>query len=101
MRKEYRFSSTSCFIQNPPSFENGFCLAPPVLARFGTSNHATNFEPTALVGRISREILHPVHALREQSVATPQLQQKKQNEKEPDWTPFRFVVIELNCNFVF
>ena len=43
----------------------------------------------------------PCAALRAaQNVATPQLQQKKQNEKEPDWTPFRFGVVVRKCNSI-
>jgi hypothetical protein len=61
-------------------------LAPPnALARFWTSNHATNFEPTALVGRISLEILPPVHALREQSVATPRIQKEENKKRDHRW----------------
>ena len=30
----------------------------------------------------------PVPASREHAVATPQIQQKKAKQKEPDWTPF-------------
>ena len=43
--------------KNKKQTANAICfwLAPPhALARFWRSNHATNFEPTALVGRISK-----------------------------------------------